>query len=319
MMLIKLDYLMWVAGLILAAVAIQTLRDASNPKRWSSGLFWGVYAAIYLVGDRLPPAMVGVLVVAMALLAGLGGVGMGKYLPLPSAERLASVKRLGNWLFLPILSISLIAMVGSVLMKDVKIGDSFVLDPKNLTLVSAGLGALIALAGGLLLTREKLSQPLHEARRLLEAMGWAVILPQMLATLGLLFAEAGVGGAVTHITTSFIAVDSQWVAVSAYAIGMALFTMVMGNAFAAFPVMTAGIGIPILLGVHHGNPAVMAAIGMFSGYCGTLLTPMAANFNIIPAALLELPDKNAVIRAQWPTAVLLLGVNIVLMYCFMFR
>ena len=54
------------------------------------------------------------------------------------------------------------------------------------------------------------------------------------------------------------------------------------------------------------NPAVMAAIGMFSGYCGTLMTPMAANFNIVPAALLELEDKNAVIRAQVPTALAIL-------------
>ncbi|XLM19849.1 DUF979 domain-containing protein, partial [Chromobacterium piscinae] len=77
-------------------------------------------------------------------------------------------------------------------------------------------------------------------------------------------------------------------AVLAYVLGMALFTMIMGNAFAAFPVMTAGIGIPFLVGTHHGDAAVMAAIGMFSGYCGTLMTPMAANFNIVPAALLEL-------------------------------
>jgi len=318
-MLVKLDYMMWIAGLVLAAVAFLSLRDATNPKRWTSGLFWGVYAVIYLVGDRLPPVVVGVLVVVMALLAGSGGVGIGKYLPLSSAERLASAARLGNRLFLPILSISLVAIVGSMLMKDVKIGGAFVLDQKNLTLVSACIGDLIALGGGLWLTRDRPRQSLHEAHRLLESMSWAVILPQMLATLGLLFTEAGVGGAVTHITTSVIAVDNQLVAVAAYAVGMALFTIVMGNAFAAFPVMTAGIGIPILLGVHHGNPAVMAAIGMFSGYCGTLLTPMAANFNIIPAALLELPDKNAVIRAQWPTAVLLLGVNVALMYCFMFR
>ena len=51
----------------------------------------------------------------------------------------------------------------------------------------------------------------------------------------------------------------------------------------------------------------MAAIGMFSGYCGTLMTPMAANFNIVPAALLELPDKNAVIKVQVPTALTLAG------------
>lgn len=100
---------------------------------------------------------------------------------------------------------------------------------------------------------------------------------------------------------------------------MALFTMVMGNGFAAFPVMTGGIGVPILVNVFHGDPAVMVAIGMFSGYCGTLMTPMAANFNMVPAALLELPDKNAVIKAQAPTGALLLVVNIVLLNVLMFR
>jgi uncharacterized membrane protein len=104
-----------------------------------------------------------------------------------------------------------------------------------------------------------------------------------------------------------------------YVIGMALFTIIMGNGFAAFPVMTGGVGVPILVGVHHGDPAVMAAIGMFSGYCGTLMTPMAANFNIVPAALLELPDKNAVIKVQLPTAASLLVVNIFLLYFLMFR
>lgn len=99
---------------------------------------------------------------------------------------------------------------------------------------------------------------------------------------------------------------------------MALFTVVMGNGFAAFPVMTGGVGVPILLGVYHGNPAVMAAIGMMSGYCGTLLTPMAANFNLVPAALLELPDRNAVIRAQVPTALCLLLANVFLMNFLMF-
>ena len=103
------------------------------------------------------------------------------------------------------------------------------------------------------------------------------------------------------------------------AVGMALFTVIMGNGFAAFPVMTGGVGVPILVGVFHGNPAVMAAIGMLSGYCGTLLTPMAANFNIVPAALLELPDKNAVIRAQIPTALTLLTCNVFLLYFLMFR
>jgi len=44
---------------------------------------------------------------------------------------------------------------------------------------------------------------------------------------------------------------------------------------------------------------------------------MAANFNIVPAALLELPDKNAVIKVQAPTAIALLVVNIFLLYFLM--
>ena len=129
---------------------------------------------------------------------------------------------------------------------------------------------------------------------------------------------AGVGQAVAVLTETYLAVDHKLIAVATYAIAMALFTIIMGNAFAAFPVITAGIGIPLLVLQHGGDPAIMAAIGMFCGYCGTLLTPMAANFNIVPAALLELPDKNAVIKAQAPTALVLLGVNIVLMYLLMF-
>jgi uncharacterized membrane protein len=100
---------------------------------------------------------------------------------------------------------------------------------------------------------------------------------------------------------------------------MALFTMGLGNAFAAFAVVTGGIGLPLIVGQHHGNPAIMAAIGMLSGYCGTLLTPMAANFNLVPALLLELPDRHAVIKAQAPIALVLLAANIALMAFCVYR
>jgi len=98
-----------------------------------------------------------------------------------------------------------------------------------------------------------------------------------------------------------------------------LFTMIMGNAFAAFPVMMAGIGLPLLVHKHGAAPAVLGSLGMLTGYCGTLLTPMAANFNIVPAVLLELRDQYAVIRAQWPTALVLLVVNVILMAVLVFR
>jgi len=316
--ILKLDQLFLLTGVALLIVAGLTCSDRSNPKRWSSGLFWALWAVIYLAGDFLPPVASGLIVLMLAALGGLGGVSLGKHATRDVSERQASATRLGNKLFLPILAISALALIGSLTLKDVGFGGWLLAEPKNVTLISVGIGALVGLVAALWMTRERPMQALREARRLLETMGPAVLLPQMLATLGLLFTDAGVGKAVAHLTTSYIPVDNVTLAVAAYALGMALFTMVMGNAFAAFPVMTAGIGIPILLGMHHGNPAVMAAIGMFCGYCGTLMTPMAANFNIIPAALLELKDKNAVIRAQWPTALMLLGVNIVLLKVLMF-
>ena len=151
--------------------------------------------------------------------------------------------------------------------------------------------------------------PVQEGRRLVDAIGWAAVLPQMLAALGGMFAAAGVGKVVAQLATGYIPMDTPLVAVVVYTTGMALFTIIMGNAFAAFPVMTAGIGLPLIVGKFGGDPVIMSAIGMLSGFCGTLMTPMAANFNIVPAAVLELKDRNAVIKAQAPTAFLLLFAN----------
>jgi uncharacterized membrane protein len=205
-------------------------------------------------------------------------------------------------------------MIGATLLKDVKIDGAFLLDQKHVTLASLGCAAIISVAVACWLTHSTPLQAGRESRRLVDAMSWALVLPHMLAVLGLLFTEAGVGKAVAHVTTSYIGLESKFVAVAVYCIGLALFTIVMGNGFAAFPVMAGGVGIPVLVHQFGANPAVMAAIGMFSAYCGTLMTPMAANFNIIPAALLDLPDRNAVIKAQIPTALPLLFVNILLLY-----
>ncbi|MFC5550944.1 DUF979 domain-containing protein [Massilia aerilata] len=318
-MILALDDFYILVGLLFAATAIMNLRDRSNPRRTTTALFWGLYALLYLAGSRMPPAATGLVMIAMALVAGFGLVKGGKaHLP-PEETRRAGAARLGHKLLVPALAIPVVTMIGSTLLKDVRIDATPLLDPKNLSLVSMGCASMIALALACWFTRATPLQGVREARRLIDAMSWAVVLPHMLAVLGLLFSEAGVGKAVAHITTSYIDMDSRLVACAAFCIGMALFTVVMGNGFAAFPVIAGGIGIPVLVGVYHANPAVMAAIGMFSAYCGTLMTPMAANFNIVPAALLELHDKNAVIKAQLPTALPLLLANIVLLYFLMYR
>ena len=318
-MTLTITHLYYLVGIILAITAVMTLMDKQHPKRYSSAFFWALYALVFLVGDRIPPVWVGVGVVVMALIAAFGGVGIGHHAARTPAQYLESAKRLGNKLFIPALAIPVVTMIGTLSASHLIFGGVPLLDPKNTTLVSLGVGCIVALALACKLTHETPMQGIRESRRLTDALGWALVLPQMLGMLGLVFSDAGVGKAVAHITTSYINMDIRFFAVAVYVIGMALFTVIMGNGFAAFPVMTGGVGVPILVGVYHGNPAVMAAIGMLSGYCGTLLTPMAANFNIVPAALLELPDKNAVIRAQVPTALTLLACNVFLMYFLMFR
>ena len=176
---------------------------------------------------------------------------------------------------------------------------------------------IIALAIGCAWFKPPVLAPFQEARRLSDTIGWAMLLPQLLASLGAVFAAGGVGKEVGVLATQYLPLGTPFAAVATYCIGMALFTIIMGNAFAAFPVMTAAIGLPLVVARFHGDVTVMAALGMLAGYCGTLTTPMAANFNIVPAALLEIPDY-AVIRAQIPTAIPLLIVNIVLMYVLAF-
>ena len=147
----------------------------------------------------------------------------------------------------------------------------------------------------------------------------ALTLPQMLAMLGGVFVAAHTGTSVQKVVTLFVNPDNRFMLVVIYCVGMALFTMVMGNAFAAFPVMTAGIALPFLIQGQHADPAPLVTIGMLAGYCGTLMTPMAANYNIVPAALLELKNKYQVIKVQTPTAIPLLIANILLMYFIVFR
>ncbi len=144
-------------------------------------------------------------------------------------------------------------------------------------------------------------------------MGPASMLPQLLVALGALFTQAGVGEVISGIISGVVPADSRFFGVVAYCLGMAIFTMIMGNAFAAFAVITAGIGVPFVL-AQGGDPAIVGSLALTAGYCGTLLTPMAANFNIVPSALLEMRKQYDVIKYQAPVAIILLVLHILAMY-----
>lgn len=319
--MIGLPVLYVIGGVFFAAMALLGAFDRENPRRWGNLAFWGLLAVSFLFGDRIGDLANGVLVLALAGLAGFGALGQGKPNTTTPEQRRESAASLGARLFIPALVIPLVTLVGTFVFKAWTIGGAAVVDPKQATLVSLILGILCGLVIAMVMIRPRPTVPLQEGRRLLDTVGWAALLPQTLAALGAVFAAAGVGQIIGQFAGASLPSSGPagaLLAVIAYTFGMAIFTVIMGNAFAAFPVMTAGIGLPLIVGTFKGDPVIMAAVGMLSGFCGTLMTPMAANFNIVPAALLDLTDRYGVIKAQIPTALILLIANTVLMYVFVY-
>ncbi|WP_328535187.1 DUF979 domain-containing protein [Streptomyces sp. NBC_00344] len=322
--MIKSEWFFWLVGAVFIVMALQMMRDTSNPKRFTSAAFWGLLGACFLYSTgvtqkSVPAEPLGLAVLALICLGGFNLVGRGEPKTTSEKERSALAARFGNKLFIPALTIPVVAMVCAVLVKKVSIGGRPVLEPGSETILGLGIGAIVAVGVGMWVLRERrVSVPVHAGRGLLEAMGWALLLPQLLSVLGTIFQAAGVGTQVRTLTESVLPDGQKFAAVALYCIGMAMFTVIMGNAFAAFPVMTAAIGWPVLISQMHGNPPAVLAIGMLAGFCGTLVTPMAANFNLVPAALLELKDQYGPIKAQAPTAVALLACNVCILYLFAF-
>lgn len=297
--MIGLNLVYGVVGILFAIFAGLGLHD----RRWANGAFHGLIALSFLAGDLLGDVGNGVLVLALVAIAASGR--MRRAVPVEPAQ-----DRHGAKVFVPALIVPAVALIGTLAFKQMPA----LVDPKQATLVALTVGTIIALILCRTLLQAKVAEPFVAGRGLIDDIGWVAVMPQLLASLGAVFALAGVGQVVGMLIGTIIPAGSVIGAVLAYALGMALFTIVMGNAFAAFPVMAAAVGVPLLIQRAGGDPAIVAAVGMLAGFCGTLLTPMAANFNLLPAALLGLKDKYGVIRAQAPTALLLLVFNILLLY-----
>ena len=299
--MLTLDHVYLLCGIYLVLFGVLSFGDSKNLKRFGTGLFWLVYGITFLGGSALGNENAGWMVILMAVIVAAKQMGHGDYHETSKEEKNASAQQLGNRLLIPVLAVGVITLI---LAATTKLG----------ALVSFGIASIVAIVIALAITRGAPLQTFHEGRRLIDAIGWAAILSQLLAALGSLFAKAGIGKIVSDIVASAIPTDSALAVVIAYCLGMAIFTIIMGNAFAAFAVITSGIGIPLVIVAHGANPLIVAPIAMLAGYCGTLMTPMAANFNIVPAALLEMRSKYGVIRAQIPLAISLLAASILLMY-----
>ena len=279
--------------------AYKTISDSFKKK--TTLAFWLILAFTFAIGPHVDGIFTGIAIIILAILTGIKGVVRGEGKALKEEETRKNADRIGYRIFLPALTLA----VSAVLLA------SFL--PKMAGAVVLGFSGLAGLIVALLITRANISQAATEGVRLMDNVSTTGILPQLLTALGAVFTAAGVGEVISSGVSSVIPEGSKFVASAVYCIGMALFTIIMGNGFAAFSVITVGIGIPFLI-MQGANPAVVGALGLTAGYCGTLVTPMAANFNIMPAALLETKDQNAIIKAQVPFALCMLIIHILLVY-----
>ncbi len=298
-------------GIVFALVGVKALRDPGAQKKETTAAFWFILAFTFICGNYLPKWITGLCVIAIAVLTAINGVRQSANdVPDPKAVR-ASADRLGYKVFIPALCLALVAVVAATL------GGS-VASLNWLTANNAiGVSGVVALIVALILFKANPQYIVKDGTRLMDNVGPVGILPQLLSALGALFTAAGVGTVIANGVSAIIPEGSKLIACAVYCIAMALFTIIMGNGFAAFSVITVGIGIPFLI-AQGANPVVVGALGLTAGYCGTLCTPMAANFNIMPAALLEVKDKYAIIKSQLPVAILMLVIHIALMYIFAF-
>ena len=296
--LLQIFYIM--IGLYMGLTMVFTLKDKNHKTRIGTALFWGILSAVFMFGDYIPSQIVGALVIVIAVLSATKQINIGTLKQLDETFATLKAEKLGLKIFIPSLSIEIIAMLIA----------SFT-DFSGT--VAIGISSTLTLVLTFVITKAKPKEFLEDSNRMYQSMGSFVILPQLLASLGVLFTAAGVGDKISAIISGVIPTGNVLVGVIAYCVGMAVFTAIMGNAFAAFSVITVGVGLPFVF-AQGGDPVVCSVLALTAGYCGTLLTPMAANFNILPAALLELKDKNAVIKAQAPIAIILLVTHIFLMY-----
>ncbi|KMT23685.1 hypothetical protein MEPL1_11c00750 [Melissococcus plutonius] len=294
-----LEFFYILIGLLSILTSFRVFFDKTNSARIGTSLFWLLLGIIFAAGNFMPYAISGILLTIIGILTLFKQVKIGKLAELSEKDGEKSAKRIGNWVFFP-----------SILLAALAVGISYTSLGGQ---VGIGIASILSLIVAMFIMRAKPKTMLDDTDRMLQSVGTTGILPQLLAALGVIFNTAGVGDVISHAVSGVMPEGNRLAGVIAYCLGMIIFTMVMGNGFAAFTVITAGIGIPFVIS-QGGDPVISGTLAMSAGFSGTLLTPMAANFNALPVALLEMKDSNGVIKAQAPIALIMIVVHIALMY-----
>ena len=115
--MIGLSVVYVVAGVVFSAFAILSALDRNNRKRFGNAAFWALVATSFLAGDRLGDVGNGIVVLGLAAIAGLGGLGRGLPATTSTDERKTSAERFGNRLFIPALTLPLVVVFGVLVLK----------------------------------------------------------------------------------------------------------------------------------------------------------------------------------------------------------
>ena len=292
-----------IIGLLCINCGVKNLKDKENSEPVGTFIFWAVLGVVIALGRWLPALVSGILVVVMCLPAIFKKVKKGAVNAATKAETEAAYEKIGMKIFAPTLSIGVMAVICAI--TGMGIGLS--------ALNGVAIGVLVSIILLMIMNKEnKPSTFLNDSERMLSTVGPLSMLPMLLACLGTVFTKAGVGDVISDLVSHIIPEGNVNAGIVVYAIGMMLFTMIMGNAYAAITVMTVGIGYPFVL-AHGATPVVIGMLALTCGFCGTLCTPMAANFNTVPVALLDMKKPMGVIKNQVPVAIIMLVVQIVIM------
>ncbi len=298
-----LEILFFIIGFIAFYTGIKNLRDKENASPVGTAVFWCSMGIVIALGRWIPNTVNGAIIVLMTIPAMLKKVKIGKVNAPTAEETKAAFAKNGMKIFIPSLAIGVCAI-------------SFAIFTKLGALVGVGCGVFVAIVLLMIFSRENTPKVfLGDAERLLTVVGPLSTLPMLLASLGAIFTAAGVGEVIASIIGNVIPQGNMTIGIIVFAISMPLFTMIMGNAFAAITVMTVGIGAPFELALG-ADPTVIGMLALTCGYCGTLCTPMAANFNIVPVAMLDMKDRFGVIKNQVIPAVIILAFQICYMLLF---
>lgn len=299
-----LEFFFILIGLQLIYTAYKVFTSKSNSKRIGTSLFWLDLGLLFMLGKFLPNIASGLLVVLLGVISLFRQFEVSKFAAFDQEKLEKDAKKYGNKIFIPVLSLAVVSVVLAFFIP---------LSSKS----AIGVAAIVGIILAMLIFGSKPKHVIEESDRMVQTMGTSGILPQLLAALGAIFTIAGVGNVISQMIGGFVPEGNRLAGVTAYVLGMVVFTIIMGNGFAAFTVITAGVGLPFVI-AQGADPAIAGALALTAGYCGTLLTPMAANFNVLPASLLEMKNPYGVIKEQVPVAVIMIIVHIALMYFWAF-